>query len=352
MIKKMLVLTLAVLMVFNTIGCGKSTEEATETEAAKSTETAAVTQSAEPTEAAQPTQAAAAETQAKNYVIGFSALNLANTFFPPFVELLQARCDELGIELIVHDGKSDVNLQINAIENWIAQGVDAIICSPVDPTALQASVDMAMKAGIPFINTDSECERKSSYIGLTQYNYGYLAGKIAAEWCNENLSDKEVIKFAIFNKPQSIAVIERANGIVAGITENCPKAEIVAQQPATTADAGMAAAETILQAYPDIDAFVGVNDTGVLGAYEAIMASGMDTSKLCLVGLDATSDALAKISEGTMMRGTVNMGTQFFAKTAIDLAVQAIEEDPTLPERTELELIAITADNIAEYYTK
>lgn len=290
------------------------------------------------------------ETAEYGYTIAFSALNLQNSFFPPFVELLRERCKALGCELVVHDGQSDVNLQVNAIENWIIQGVDAIVISPVDQDAIQPSIDAAIEAGIPVINTDQKCERFTAYIGVIQHDYGYAAGKLAAEWCNENIDEsQEVIKFAIFEKLTSTAIIERTEGIIAGITENCPRADIVARQTATTSDQGVAAAEAILQANPDIDAFVGVNDTGILGGYEAIMASGIDTSKMCLVGVDATSEALELISKDTCFRGTVEMGTKYFAKTAIDLAIMAIQGHPDMPYESGLVMQPVTIENVAEF---
>ena len=79
-----------------------------------------------------------------------------------------------------------------------------------------------MNLGIPFINTDAECENKTSYIGVVQRDYGYMAGKIAAEWLNDNQPDKD-IECAILTKPQSFAG-RRANGIIDGLVENCARA--------------------------------------------------------------------------------------------------------------------------------
>lgn len=346
--RRFLAVLMAAAMLLCFAGCGA------EESAPATTQAPAATQAAQAAEA--PATEAALEDPREvesadyGYTIAFSALNLQNSFFPPFVELLRARCEALGCELIVHDGQSDVNLQVNAIENWIIQDVDAIVISPVDQSAIQPSIDAAIAAGIPVINTDSKCENFTAYIGVNQYDYGYAAGKLAAEWCNENIdASQEVIKFAVFEKLTSTAIVERTEGILAGITENCPRAEIVARQTATTSDQGVAAAEAILQATPDVDAFVGVNDTGILGGYEAVMASGKDTSKMCFVGVDATSEALALIAKDTCFRGTIEMGTKYFAKTSIDLAIMAIQGNPDMPYESGLVMEPVTIDNVSDF---
>ena len=280
--------------------------------------------------------------------IGFSVMSLANVYWSTFQQSMEAECEALGYEITVHDGKNDVSLQVNAIENWIVQGVDAIIVGAVDPVALQPACEMAIQAGIPVVNvTAGKIENINSNIDVNQYNYGYTAGKLAADWINANLADEEEVQACIFDKPSSLVVAERAKGIAAGLTENAANVVIVANQPATTSDMGVTAAETIIQAYPGIDCFVGVTDAGVLGAYEALVASGMDTSKMCLVGVDATDEALRLISEGTCYRASVSLSADQLAKDAIKTAIDAANGIEVFDAAVKTE--AVTIENVAEY---
>ena len=63
------------------------------------------------------------------------------------------------------------------------------------------------------------------------YEYGYTAGKLAADWLNTNCSASQTVACALLTKPQSLAVIARANGIIEGLRENCTFAQIVATKP-------------------------------------------------------------------------------------------------------------------------
>lgn len=49
------------------------------------------------------------------------------------------------------------------------------------------------------------------------YEYGYTAGKLAADWLNTNCSASQTVACALLTKPQSLAVIDRANGIIEGL---------------------------------------------------------------------------------------------------------------------------------------
>ena len=62
-------------------------------------------------------------------VIGYSLFDFANPYFIKVTDGMKSVCEEEGIELIVHDAKSDVAAQVAAVEGFIAQQVDAIILS-------------------------------------------------------------------------------------------------------------------------------------------------------------------------------------------------------------------------------
>jgi len=288
------------------------------------------------------------DTVSDGYRIGYSCMDMSDSLNIEFCEYLKQCCDTLDIELVLHDGKSDVAQQIAVLEKWVDEDIDAVICSPVDPNAIQYSADMCMEADIPFINIDSECERKTAYIGVSQFEYGYAAGKIAAEWINENLQDREVVTCGILDTPQSFDYIDRANGMIAGLTENCSKAKIVAHEGYTSEAEAYQAAWHMLEADIFIDCFVTATEAGLNGAYNAMLATGIDTSQKCLVGLGASSEVLKKIENGTMVRGTVDLGGYRFAQLTIDVTVEAI--NGLLPvSKIKLNIVPVTIDNVQEY---
>ena len=84
-----------------------------------------------------------------------------------------------GWDVISSNANYDAEAQANQIDNFISQGVDAIVVVPVDSQATCSSVQRAQDAGIPFYTIDRAplgCE-----INMTVQSDNYMAGQQAAE---------------------------------------------------------------------------------------------------------------------------------------------------------------------------
>lgn len=296
---------------------------------------------------AQESASTANSSEAKKYVIGYSAQNLANTYFVEIARGIEDRAKELGIEVSVHDGKSDAASQVSAFENWISQGVDAIICSPVDPVALEPAVQAAQAAGIMVIATNQDITGRDSYVTVPEYEYGLVIGQAAGKWIAATMEGKSQV--LILDYPEIESIIARADGMIAGIKEFAPDAVIAAQQSANNPDKGMAAMESALAANPDINVCIGVNDAGALGAYEAMMASGKaDPATMFFGGLDATPEALDAIREGGIYKATVDIQPYESGKLFIDTAIRTVEEGP-IADPIVIPMKLVDETNIGDY---
>ena len=319
--KKLIAVLLALVMVLGLAACGAS-------EAPKA-------------------DAPAAEAPAEDkLVIAYSVPNYANEFWVNWTDAMKAECDELGYEFIVEDAKSDVANQVTQLENWITREIDACVIAPVDAEALQATVDEAMNEGIPVINAATKLERYTAYVGVDQYYYGEQIGKCAAAWVNANLADKEEVKVAILTDSTQKNMITRTEGIKAGLAE-APNIVIVAEQDAYATDAGMSAAENILQAHPDLDGFVGITDSAMCGAYQAVITSGVDTEKMFLVACDGNAEALGYIKEGTCYRASVAIDVKATAHLNLWQAIDAAHGKEV--EDVKTQVTPVTPENVDEW---
>lgn len=279
--------------------------------------------------------------------IGYTSGTMDNPYQQEFSAYLQQLCDEKGISLAIMDGENDVAKQMLHIQEWIDEEFDAVICSPIEPNTLQPVIDKCMGEGIPFINVDSVCERYTTYLGIEQEEYGYIGGKIAADWINQNYPENERIACAVLTKPQSLAVIERANGIIQGIEENCKFADIIVTKPYSDIETAKEAVKEIMQEYPDVKCIVGVSDMSILGAYQACEEMGLLEKDLCLVGMDATEPVLKLVQQQTIVKGTVSQSTKLFAYKAIEAVEQAMAGEPL--DKVFLEIEAVTYENVDNF---
>ena len=84
-----------------------------------------------------------------------------------------------GVSLQVEDAQNDVSKQLSQIQNFIAQGVDAIIVNPVDTDATPAMTKLAVAANVPlvYVNrmpSDNPLPAKVSFVGSNEVDSGTL----------------------------------------------------------------------------------------------------------------------------------------------------------------------------------
>jgi len=263
---------------------------------------------------------------AKGMRFGYTSMDLLNPYFVEVARGMEDRAKELGIELTVHDGKSDAAAQISAVENFIVTKMDAIILAPIAPEAMEPLVDQAHEVGITVINSPQRIINADAWYSVAEYEYGRSIGDVAGKYITDKMGGEASV--AVLTFPEVPSLIDRGNGIKDGLAEFAPNAKIVAEQSALTPDKGTTAAETILQANPEVRVFVGVNDAGILGAYEVIKGMGLPENEFALFGLDATEEAVKHIKAGGMYKATVDITPYKVGRNTIDLAVKVIKDGP------------------------
>ncbi len=260
------------------------------------------------------TAAPAAEKKIK---AAYVVMDLANPFFVQVADGFKEQGEKLGMEVTVVDGKMDAMTQVSAIENFIAQKVDVIACSPVDSKAIEPLVKKAHDAGIKFVCAAQDVAGYDAFISIPELEYGLAGGRMAGEWMKAHYQGP--VEVAILDLPELKQIIDRAKGLEQGILEKYPEAKVVAYQSASTPETGMKAAETILQAHPNVKVISAINDAGALGAAEVVKSMGK-AEGFSVFGLDATPEALAKIKEGGVYKGTVDINPKGIGGMVADTA--------------------------------
>ena len=98
-------------------------------------------------------------------VVGVSLLNLSNEFIVLLEEAMREEAERLGVRLIVNDGNRSAERQVQQIENFLLQGVDAIILNPCEHEASSPAIDKAVADGkLPAEKADTAKERAAAAI--------------------------------------------------------------------------------------------------------------------------------------------------------------------------------------------
>ena len=293
------------------------------------------------------TQGGAAQGAAEPSQIGMSVLNIANPFFVALTSAAEEYAAQHGIELIINDSQDLVERQIEALENFITMGVDAIIVTAVDPVAIMPTVRSAREDGIVVIAHTTALEEYDAWVAADEFDMGWTLGTAAGQWIRENLGDGEV-QAATLNFDIIPQVINRKIGIMEGVHEYAPNVVFVADATAGDPVAGMEVTETFIQANPDLQVVLGINDGGALGAYEAFRAAGKTGDRYLIGGIDATPEGISRVKEGGIFRITVDQNPIMAGRMCITLALAAIRGEDFDPHYMQ-ELIAVTIENADDF---
>lgn len=284
--------------------------------------------------------------EAKAYKIGMTMLSLAVPVFASIAKQAEETAKELGSTLTVVDAQNNPINQVNAIENFITSGVDAIIINPVDLQATAPTIKKAMEQGIKIIAYGVEIPDYDSLLILENEVLGKKIGDQAGKWINEKLGGNAEV--AILNYPTIPELVKREKGVVDAIKAAAPNAKIVATGAAATPAEGIKVMENILQAHPNIKVVAALGDGGALGAAEAVKAAGKDTAEFFIVGADASDEALAKIKEGSVLRATIDTEGHFHGKMLVEMALKSIKGEK-LEKKVFVDLKPIDATNIDSF---
>ena len=254
----------------------------------------------------------------------FSVMVFDNPYFISVIQGFRDRCDELGIECIVNDAKYDAGLQFNQVETYITSGVDAICIAPIDQRSLADVVERAKEKEIVVISEAQPIDKADANIIVHEYDYGFVGGTNAAKWINEVLGGEAEV--AIISQDNVEAVIARANGIEDAIKKFAPNAKIISRQSGDTPERAIGIAEAVLQAHPNVKVFQCVNDSGAIGAYEAVRGAGKATADFYVGGADATEEALSRMKEeGSVYRSTIDIDPYGTGKKCVDVMLDYVK---------------------------
>lgn len=279
----------------------------------------------------------------KGPVIGVSLLNLSNEFIVMLNQAMDDKARQLGVRLIVNDAQRSADRQVQQVESFVAQKVDAIVLNPCEVEASAPAVDKARAAGIPVVNVNSETKSApSAFVGSRDED----AGRIAMEYIAKRLGGHGNV-LMIHGYMGQAAQIERSQGALE-VMAKTPGLKLLAQQNADWDRAkAMSLMENWIQSYGDrINAVFAQNDEMALGALMALEQANRKTN-VVLVGVDAIGDALTAVRDGRL-DATIFQDAKAQGITAIETAVKIIRREP-YQKQTLIPFQLVTKENVGQY---
>lgn len=327
--KKVVSVILATAMVASmAMGCGGNNTASTNNGAATA-DNGATTDNAADDAATEAVDAGTAATEAVNgdladKKVGVCIYQFSDNFMTLFRTELENYLISQGFpkdNITIVDGANDQATQTGQIDSFIAEGVDVLIINPVNSSSAETITDKVVGAGIPLVYINREPDETEqqrwednnwdvTYVGCDARQSGTFQGEMIVDLGLDAVDlngNGKVDYVMVEGDPENIDAQYRTEYSIkaledAGWEVNCLSDQVGnwAQDQAQTI-----VANALGQYGTDVEVVFCNNDAMALGALQAIQSAGRTVgTDIYLVGVDALSEALENVINGTMT-GTV-----------------------------------------------
>ncbi len=204
----------------------------------------------------------------------------------------EAAAADYGVTVNYFGANNEVEAQSQAIEAAIAEGSDGIAISLADPEGLAAAAAAVVEAGIPLYTLNSGLNNWQELGAVTHVGQDEI---VAGQGAGERFNELGVTKILCGRQEQTnIALEERCEGL-----DETFEGEVVSEFVGLDADPTEQENQiaALLQADPDIDAFMGTGPNLPLRAIAAAETAGRE---LQIGGFDISPDLITAITDGAV----------------------------------------------------
>lgn len=252
------------------------------------------------------------------------------------------------LEVFIQDGKNDTQVQLSQVENFIAQGFDAIIVNPVDTDSTSSVTKKCVNAKVPLVYVNRAPNEKLPQGVYLVVSDEEVAGRMQGEVLAEKLGGKGNVVVMLGELSHS-----GTHGRTRGVKEvfnKYPDIKIIDEQTANwKRDEALNLMSNWLQTGEKIDAVASNNDEMAIGAIIALKNAGYEPNKDVWVGgVDATADAMDFMKAGdltvSIFQDAVGQG-----RGAIDTAYRVIKGE-TVDQTVWIPFVKVTEENLQGIY--
>jgi len=205
---------------------------------------------------------------------------------------MEAAGEDLGVEVVWLPSVNDPGVQVQLIEQAVAEGSNGIAASLPSPDQLIGPLQDAVGAGVPVITLNSGVNDYQTIGALTHVGQTEI---IAGEGAGRFFNDLGATKVLCGNQEQSnVALEERCQGL-----ENTFNGEVVSEFLGLDADQTeqQNTISAAMNADPDIDGFLGTGPVIAMSGLRAAQDLGRDMS---VGGFDITPEIIDAIDAGNV----------------------------------------------------
>lgn len=272
--------------------------------------------------------------------LGAVYMTLNNPFYEVVDEEIRTVIENHGDVLISRDPALSVDKQVEEIRELIDSGVELIFINPVDWTKIEPALELAYAAKIPVIAIDTNVEDES-LVMCTVVSDNYSAGAQCAEHLIKNSSGGKIV---LLKHSQARSSLDRIQGFLDKISAN-KNFEVVAEAECLgQLEVAMPVMEEIIQAHPEVNIVIALNDPAAMGAIAALQNLNL-LGDMKVYGVDGVPETKEMIFSHRMT-ATVGQSPRQIGKLAADCAYKIFNGEP-VEKIIKLPTRLLSAENIS-----
>lgn|SRR5512140_439907 len=240
-----------------------------------------------------------------------------------------------GIELLEANSAQKPDREIQLVNTYIANNVDAIVISPLSTVSSVSALARAHEKNIAVVtfNTTIVEDFPASFVESDQTDLGASTGRAASEYIERNLGGKARVAIIAFMSQAKEVSVQRTDGFKREIAR-LPGAKIVAEQDAWMPEQAVKKVNDILTANPGVNVIWAANEGGTTGAVMAVKNSGK-AGRVVVFGTD-TDEQLANflLADDNILQAVTGQQPFEIGRLAVEAAVKTLKGEPVDKKRS------------------
>ncbi len=309
------------------------------------------------TEQAAEEEADAAPDQGEtSYKIGYVSKMLTNQWFTLENQGLEGACRDLGLEYVAIDANLDDEACDSAINNLLAQEIDALAICITNQGNGPAVAMKCKEAGIPLITIDDgfvdEEGNQVPHVGMPTVEVGELGGAKLAEYANERdfFAEGNVVKVLEVDIPSVSVLGERLQGYRNSLLNDTVLTEedfITVETSDGMLEDTIPVAQSTVQAHPEVTHWIvgGTSDDAAIACLKAFEEAGIAQENYLVCGLGGYEMAVEEFEKGNDSFMTIVLDPYKEGYTAVELLYDNLKNGTEIPQNTFVNGQVATLDN-------
>jgi L-arabinose transport system substrate-binding protein len=273
---------------------------------------------------------------------------------------IKARVEQIGLDYVGVDANLDDEALMQAVDNVIGQGADALMIVVTQQSLGPAVVEKCREAGIPVITIDDTIEdsdgNRIPHVGLPTVETGVMGGHALAELAIERdfFAPGNVVKVMQIDMSFLSVVHDRTVGYKAALQEDLPLKDedfIVQDSKTGMFEENLPVASAILNANPDVTHWIvtGINDDGAIAPLRVFEENGFPMENVLACGLGGYIMSYEEFQKSHNSYIVTKLQPFAEGEAAVQILYDFITDGKEMPQETLVPGVIVTKDNYQDF---